>query len=181
MNIRFVSDNYFMCCGLSTSRIAASTIRTHADIDGYLRAHPPHLDLIIAVENLLLRDYFIAQARRLRIRFMILLPDIMQDRCFRMGEVVFSSLACTSRYLTTLPRYFGHKRQNVLTPRETDFMQVFHLQNINIARLMNISEKTASGHRINIQNKLGMRMRNSLAMLRIKAAISRSGACPSPR
>lgn len=105
---------------------------------------------------------------------MVLMQDIIKDHCFKIGGVVFSSLECTPHYIQKIAHYFPMQRQSVLTRRELDILDIFHLQNVNIARELNISQKTASGHRVNIQHKLRMKSKNTLAMLRIKTAISRS-------
>ncbi|MGL4726821.1 MAG: LuxR C-terminal-related transcriptional regulator [Scandinavium sp.] len=149
-------------------------IACKSDIDSYLSDYNPANYLVVGIENLFLRDYFINKVNQLSIKYMVLMQDIIKDHCFKIGDVVFSSMECTPHYIQKIARYFPKPRQNVLTQRELDILDVFHLQNVKIARELDISQKTASGHRVNIQHKLRMKSKNTLAMLRIKTAISRS-------
>ncbi|MDX6019346.1 LuxR C-terminal-related transcriptional regulator [Scandinavium sp. V105_16] len=174
MNISFVSDNFYLCTGIESQLFDSHQITCKHDIDMYLQAYNPENYLVVGIENLFLRDYFIKTVKRLNVKYMILMQDIIKDHCFKIGDVVFSSLECSPHYIQKIVRYFPKPRQNVLTQRELDILDVFHLQNVKIARELDISQKTASGHRVNIQHKLRMKSKNTLAMLRIKTAISRS-------
>jgi Response regulator containing a CheY-like receiver domain and an HTH DNA-binding domain len=174
MNISFVSDNYYLCSGIESQVFATHQISNKQEIDGYLKAYNPAHYLVVGIENLFLRDDFIKKLNRLNVKYMVLMQDIIKDHCFKIGDVVFSSLECSPHYIQKIARYFPKPRQNVLTQRELDILDVFHLQNVKIARELDISQKTASGHRVNIQHKLRMKSKNTLAMLRIKTAISRS-------
>ena len=174
MNISFVSDNYYLCSGIESQVFDAYQISSSQEIDGYLKTHNPAHYLVVGIENLFLRDDFIKKLNSLNVKYMVLMQDIIKDHCFKIGDVVFSSLECSPHYIQKIARYFPKPRQNVLTQRELDILDVFHLKNVKIARELDISQKTASGHRVNIQHKLRMKSKNTLAMLRIKTAISRS-------
>lgn len=174
MNISFVSDNFYLCTGIESQVFDSHQISDKRDIDAYLESYNQDNYLVVGIENLFLRDYFIKKVNQLHLKYMILMQDIIKDHCFKIGDVVFSSMECTPHYIQKIVRYFPKPRQNVLTQRELDILEVFHLQNVKIARELDISQKTASGHRVNIQHKLRMKSKNTLAMLRIKTAISRS-------
>ncbi|MGU3415347.1 LuxR C-terminal-related transcriptional regulator [Enterobacteriaceae bacterium C34A] len=174
MHISFVSDNYYLCSGIESQTFDSHQITSRRSIDAYLQSCHPDRYLVVGIENLFLRDYFIKKVNQLSLQYMVLMQDIIKDHCFKIGDVVFSSLECSPHYLQKIVRVFPKPRQNVLTQRELDILDVFHLQNVKIARALDISQKTASGHRVNIQHKLRMKSKNALAMLRIKAAISRS-------
>lgn len=174
MNIHFVSDNYYLCAGIESQVFDTHQITSKRSIDAWLQScHRDHY-LVIGIENLFLRDYVIKKVNQLSLQYMVLMQDIIKDHCFKIGGVVFSSLECTPHYIQKIAHYFPTQRQSVLTRRELDILDIFHLQNVNIARELDISQKTASGHRVNIQHKLRMKSKNTLAMLRIKTAISRS-------
>lgn len=174
MNINFVSDNFYLCSGIESQVFDSHQITSKRGIDVYLQSYNKENYLVVGIENLFLRDHFIKKVNKLGLKYMILMQDIIKDHCFKIGDVVFSSLECTPHYIQKIARYFPKPRQNILTQRELDILDVFHLQNVRIARELDISQKTASGHRVNIQHKLRMKSKNTLAMLRIKTAISRS-------
>lgn len=174
MSISFVSDNHYLCAGIESQVFDSHKIISKNDIDMYLQSYNPSNYLVVGIENLFLRDYFIKKVNTLSLKYMVLMQDIIKDHCFKIGDVVFSSMECSPHYIQKIVRYFPKPRQNILTQRELDILEVFHLQNVKIARELDISQKTASGHRVNIQHKLRMKSKNTLAMLRIKTAISRS-------
>lgn len=174
MNLSFVSDNFYLCTGLESQVFDTCQITSKNDIDCYLASYSTPHYLVVGIENLFLRDYFIKQVNKCSIKYMVLMQDIIKDHFFKIGDVVFSSLNCTPHTIQNIARYLPKSRHNVLTQREMDILDIFHLQNVTIARELDISQKTASGHRVNIQHKLRMKTKNTLAMLRLKTAISRS-------
>nr|WP_226882916.1 LuxR C-terminal-related transcriptional regulator [Enterobacter hormaechei] len=50
-------------------------------------------------------------------------------------------------------------------------MKLFHLENHEIAKKLQLSQKTTSAYRVRIIEKLNMRSKNILAMTRVKSAI----------
>ena len=50
-------------------------------------------------------------------------------------------------------------------------LKLFHLENHEIAKKLQLSQKTTSTYRVRILEKLNMRSKNILAMTRVKSAI----------
>lgn len=173
MSINFVSDNYYLCNGIKSSLFNTRLIQNHLDIEQFFRNYRPYQQLVVAINNLYLLDDFISRVNKLKIYCIVLMQDVLKDHAFRIGNITFSSLYCSAHFILNISHQPLPSHLQLLTQREMDFMDLFHLQNVTIAKTLDISQKTASGHRINIQNKLRMKSRNSLAMLRMKSVLSR--------
>ncbi len=68
-------------------------------------------------------------------------------------------------------RFYRALRTHSFTRREYDVLKLFHLENHEIAKKLQLSQKTTSTYRVRILEKLNMRSKNILAMTRVKSAI----------
>ncbi|EOZ1475788.1 TPA: response regulator transcription factor [Enterobacter hormaechei subsp. steigerwaltii] len=170
MNFLFISDNYYLCQGVSSSLTSTHLIRDDADIhdlDGVDQA----MDFIIAIEQDKLRNKTIRQVKKVKCDYIVLMHEIEANRAVRIDNIIFSSMHFTAHPFQQLMRFYRALRTHSFTRREYDVLKLFHLENHEIAKKLQLSQKTTSTYRMRILEKLNMRSKNILAMTRVKSAI----------
>lgn len=169
-NAIFLSDNYYLCQGVSCSRFNVRLIRDSSDIDS-LYCVSPFWDFIIAIEQDNLRNRVIKQIKALKSKYIVLLDEIEPEQHVKIDNVIYSSLHFKLQPLQQLVSFFSVLKPRSFTPREIDVLKLFHLENHKIASRLKLSQKTTSTYRGQILEKLNVRTKNTLAMHRIKSAI----------
>ncbi|MEG7493089.1 LuxR C-terminal-related transcriptional regulator [Enterobacter hormaechei] len=170
MNFLFISDNYYLCHGVSSSLTSTHLIRDDADIhdlDGVDQA----MDFIIAIEQDKLRNKTIRQVKKVKRDYIVLMHEIEANRAVRIDNIIYSSIHFTAHPFQQLMRFYRALRTHSFTRREYDVLKLFHLENHEIAKNLQLSQKTTSAYRVRIIEKLNMRSKNILAMTRVKSAI----------
>ena len=170
MNFLFISDNYYLCHGVSSSLTSTHLIRDDADIhdlDGVDQA----MDFIIAIEQDKLRNKTIRQVKKVKCDYIVLMHEIEANRAVRIDNIIYSSMHFTAHPFQQLMRFYRALRTHSFTRREYDVLKLFHLENHEIAKKLHLSQKTTSTYRVRILEKLNMRSKNILAMTRVKSAI----------
>ena len=72
MNFLFISDNYYLCHGVSSSLTSTCLIRDDADIHDLNRLDPA-MDFIIAIEQDKLRNKTIQQVKKVKRDYIVLM------------------------------------------------------------------------------------------------------------
>lgn len=91
MNFLFISDNYYLCHGVSSSLTSTHLIRDDADIhdlDGVDQA----MDFIIAIEQDKLRNKTIRQVKKVKRDYIVLMHEIEANRAVRIDNIIYSSM-----------------------------------------------------------------------------------------
>ena len=170
MNFLFISDNYYLCQGVSSALTSIHLIRDDADIhdlDGVDQA----MDFIIAIEQDKSRNKTIRQVKKVKRDYIVLMHEIEANRAVRIDNIIYSSMHFTAHPFQQLMRFYRALRTHSFTRREYDVLKLFHLENHEIAKKLQLSQKTTSTYRVRILEKLNMRSKNILAMTRVKSAI----------
>ena len=170
MNFLFISDNYYLCQGVSSALTSTHLIRDDADIhdlDGVDQA----MDFIIAIEQDKLRNKTIRQVKKVKRDYIVLMHEIEANRAVRIDNIIYSSMHFTAHPFQQLMRFYRALRTHSFTRREYDVLKLFHLDNHEIAKRLQLSQKTTSTYSVRILEKLYMRSKNILAMTRVKSAI----------
>ncbi|MEG6214202.1 LuxR C-terminal-related transcriptional regulator [Enterobacter quasihormaechei] len=131
----------------------------------------PTLDFIIAIEQDTLRNSTIQQVKKIRRDYIVLMHEIEANRAVRIDNIIYSSMHFSVHPFQQLMRFYRALRTHSFTRREYDVLKLFHLENHEIAKKLQLSEKTTSTYRVKILEKLNMRAKNILAMSRVKSAI----------
>ena len=95
MNFLFISDNYYLCHGVSSSLTSTHLIRDDADIhdlDGVDQA----MDFIIAIEQDKLRNKTIRQVKKVKRDYIVLMHEIEANRAVRIDNIIYSSMHFTA-------------------------------------------------------------------------------------
>ncbi|MBE3468022.1 response regulator transcription factor [Enterobacter cloacae complex sp. P15RS] len=170
MNFIFISDNYYLCRGVSSAMTSTHLIRDKKDIRD-LDEVDPTLDFIIAIEQDTLRNSTIQQVKKIRRDYIVLMHEIEANRAVRIDNIIYSSMHFSVHPFQQLMRFYRALRTHSFTRREYDVLKLFHLENHEIAKKLQLSQKTTSTYRVKILEKLNMRAKNILAMSRVKSAI----------
>ncbi|MBE0231610.1 LuxR C-terminal-related transcriptional regulator [Enterobacter hormaechei] len=170
MNFIFISDNYYLCHGVSSSLTSTHLIRDEEDIH-HLYEVDPELDFIIAIEQDKLRNKTIQQVKKVKRDYIVLMHEIEANSAVRIDNIIYSSMHFTAHPFQQLMRFYRALRTHSFTRREYDVLKLFHMENHKIAKKLQLSQKTTSTYRVRILEKLNMRSKNILAMTRIKSAI----------
>ena len=170
MNFIFISDNYYLCRGVSSAMTSTHLIRDKKDIND-LDEVDPTLDFIIAIEQDTLRNSTIQQVKKIRRDYIVLMHEIEANRAVRIDNIIYSSMHFSVHPFQQLMRFYRALRTHSFTRREYDVLKLFHLENHEIAKKLQLSQKTTSTYRVKILEKLNMRAKNILAMSRVKSAI----------
>ncbi|WP_331397766.1 LuxR C-terminal-related transcriptional regulator [Enterobacter quasihormaechei] len=131
----------------------------------------PTLDFIIAIEQDTLRNSTIQQVKKIRRDYIVLMHEIEANRAVRIDNIIYSSMLFSVHPFQQLMRFYRALRTHSFTRREYDVLKLFHLENHEIAKKLQLSQKTTSTYRVKILEKLNMRAKNILAMSRVKSAI----------
>ncbi|MEG5693512.1 MULTISPECIES: LuxR C-terminal-related transcriptional regulator [Enterobacter] len=131
----------------------------------------PTLDFIIAIEQDTLRNSTIQQVKKIRRDYIVLMHEIEANRAVRIDNIIYSSMHFSVHPFQQLMRFYRALRTHSFTRREYDVLKLFHLENHEIAKKLQLSQKTTSTYRVKILEKLNMRAKNILAMSRVKSAI----------
>ncbi|WP_254208986.1 LuxR C-terminal-related transcriptional regulator [Enterobacter hormaechei] len=137
------------------------------DLDGVDQA----MDFIIAIEQDKLRNKTIRQVKKVKRDYIVLMHEIEANRAVRIDNIIYSSMHFTAHPFQQLMRFYRALRTHSFTRREYDVLKLFHLENHEIAKKLQLSQKTTSTYRVRIIEKLNMRSKNILAMTRVKSAI----------
>ncbi|EML1552021.1 LuxR C-terminal-related transcriptional regulator [Enterobacter hormaechei] len=170
MNFIFISDNYYLCHGVSSALTSTCLIRDDADIHDLNRLDPA-MDFIIAIEQDKLRNKTIQQVKKVKRDYIVLMHEIEANSAVRIDNIIYSSMHFTAHPFQQLMRFYRALRTHSFTRREYDVLKLFHMENHEIAKKLKLSQKTTSTYRVRILEKLNMRSKNILAMSRIKSAI----------
>ncbi|PNC15681.1 hypothetical protein CK477_00950 [Enterobacter cloacae] len=170
MNFIFISDNYYLCRGVSSAMTSTHLIRDKKDIHDLDKVDPT-LDFIIAIEQDTLRNSTIQQVKKIRRDYIVLMHEIEANRAVRIDNIIYSSMHFSVHPFQQLMRFYRALRTHSFTRREYDVLKLFHLENHEIAKKLQLSQKTTSTYRVKILEKLNMRAKNILAMSRVKSAI----------
>lgn len=170
MNFLFISDNYYLCHGVASPLTATHWIHDDGDIHD-LDAVDPAMDFIIAIEQDKLRNKTIRQVKKVKRDYIVLMHEIEANRAVRIDNIIYSSMHFTAHPFQQLMRFYRALRTHSFTRREYDVLKLFHLENHEIAKKLQLSQKTTSTYRVRILEKLNMRSKNILAMTRVKSAI----------
>jgi len=168
----FLSDNYFYCGGLNNEKISSIFISRMMDVDLFITKLHPKDHVVVYFDSDAFLSYFLTRAKSVTLSFILLLKDIKKNSAFRINNVLFSSFYNSEWYLTNKLDVFGYVGKPKLTKREIDMLNVYHLKNKDMADCLNISHKTCSGHRNNIKRKFNLRLKNSLALVRIMQVVT---------
>ncbi|MEM0703460.1 LuxR C-terminal-related transcriptional regulator [Enterobacter quasihormaechei] len=131
----------------------------------------PTLDFIIAIEQDTLRNSTIQQVKKIRRDYIVLMHEIEANRAVRIDNIIYSSMHFSVHPFQQLMRFYRALRTHSFTRREYDVLKLFHLENHEIAKKLQLSQKTTSTYRVKILEKLNMRAKNIVAMSRVKSAI----------
>lgn len=140
MNFLFISDNYYLCHGVSSSLTSTHLIRDDADIhdlDGVDQA----MDFIIAIEQDKLRNKTIRQVKKVKRDYIVLMHEIEANRAVRIDNIIYSSMHFTAHPFQQLMRFYRALRTHSFTRREYDVLKLFHLENHEIAKKLQLSQK----------------------------------------
>lgn len=170
MNFLFISDNYYLCTGVSSAQAATQLIRDDDDIR-CLNQVNTDLEFIIAIEQDKLRNNTIKQVKRLKQDYIVLMHEIAANSAVRIDNIIYSSMYFSAPPFPQLTRFYRALRRHSFTRREYDVLNLFHMENHQIAKKLKLSQKTTSTYRVRIQEKLNMRSKNILALTRMKSAI----------
>ncbi|TXT99510.1 DNA-binding response regulator [Enterobacter hormaechei] len=170
MNFLFISDNYYLCHGVASPLTATHWIHDDGDIHA-LDGVDPAMDFIIAIEQDKLRNKTIRQVKKVKRDYIVLMHEIEANRAVRIDNIIYSSMHFTAHPFQQLMRFYRALRTHSFTRREYDVLKLFHLENHEIAKKLQLSQKTTSTYRVRILEKLNMRSKNILAMTRVKSAI----------
>lgn len=170
MNFLFISDNYYLCTGVSSAQAATRLIRDDEDIRSLYQVDP-ELNFIIAIEQDTLRNSTIRHVKALKKDYIVLMHEIEANSAVRIDNIIYSSMYFSAHPFHQLMRFFRALRTHSFTRREYDVLNLFHMENHQIAKKLQLSQKTTSTYRVRIQEKLNMRSKNILALTRMKSAI----------
>lgn len=170
MRFLFISDNYYLCSGVSNSQISTLLLRDDQDIYNLCEADPG-LDFVIAVEQDNLRNKTITQVKSVKRDYIVLMHEIEANCAVRIDNIIYSSMHFDTYPFQQLMRFYRALRTHSFTRREYDVLKLFHMENHEIAKKLHLSQKTTSTYRVKILEKLNMRSKNILAMTRMKSAI----------
>ena len=105
MNFLFISDNYYLCHGVSSSLTSTHLIRDDADIhdlDGVDQA----MDFIIAIEQDKLRNKTIRQVKKVKRDYIVLMHEIEANSAVRIDNIIYSSMHFTAHPFQQLMRFY---------------------------------------------------------------------------
>lgn len=97
--------------------------------------------------------------------------EIEANSAVRIDNIIYSSMYFSAHPFKQLMRFYRALRRHSFTRREYDVLNLFHMENHQIAKKLKLSQKTTSTYRVRIQEKLNMRSKNILALTRMKSAI----------
>ncbi len=86
MNFLFISDNYYLCHGVSSSLTSTHLIRDDADIHDFLMGSNQAMDFIIAIEQDKLRNKTIRQVKKVKRDYIVLMHEIEANRAVRIDK-----------------------------------------------------------------------------------------------
>lgn len=170
MKFVFISDNYYLCTGVSSAQASTRLIRDDEDIRSLYQVDP-ELDFIIAIEQDTLRNNTIRHVKALKKDYIVLMHEIEANSAVRIDNIIYSSMYFNAHPFHQLMRFYRALRKHSFTRREYDVLNLFHMENHQIAKKLQLSQKTTSTYRVRIQEKLNMRSKNILALTRMKSAI----------
>jgi len=170
MSAILLSDNYYLCSGIQSSKVATLFICGELEIEK-LRKTNVFTNVIIAIEQDSLRNNVIRAIKKARSRYIVLLKAIESDSYVKIDNIIYSSLRFNLQPLQYLVKFYHSLHQQAFTRREYDVLKLVHLENKKIAKRLKLSQKTTSTYRVKIQEKMHMRAKNQLAMHRVKSAI----------
>lgn len=171
MIFHVLSDNYFYCEGIRSSHTSVHFVPTSDAISRFYDAFSGNNLLIIAIENMYLRNETIERCHCAKAKYIVLLEDMIKNDWFVIDNVIYSSLSSSQQHLRKIISAPEMNRRERLTPRELNVLPHVHLSNMRMASLLNLSHKTASGYKVIIKRKLKMKAYNALALTRVKNAI----------
>lgn len=180
-----ISDNYYFLAGIESNNILPIYLSNNSDICDVLMSSILGGNVIIAVECIRLRVQIIEVIRSQITHYYVLMPEILKNRYFKIGEVIFASMNLTTQFLNHITTIKTTKPGYLLTLRESQVLDFFYLKNNSIARILALSEKTISAYRRSILVKFKLDTANHMAMIRIQKSIAhcniqhhiRGGAC----
>ena len=114
MNFLFISDNYYLCHGVSSSLTSTHLIRDDADIH-HLYEVDPELDFIIAIEQDKLRNKTIRQVKKVKRDYIVLMHEIEANRAVRIDNIIYSSMHFTAHPFQQLMRFYRALRTHSFT------------------------------------------------------------------
>ena len=168
MKSLFVSDDYYLATGIDGLGLDSFHLSSNDDVNQTLWKGYAVDVIIVAVYCEKRRQQIVSAMNKYERHCIVLLQDIMDNHHFKVGNITYASFNCSIYYLKRIIIEGIGKPAQKFTRREMQILSLFHLRNADIAKKFNISQKTASGYRISIQNKLRMKSKNNIANIRLK-------------
>ena len=173
MKILFISDNSYFCMGVGPSGISSYHIEARADFHGITQRYNEYTFFIIAVKNPRIRSCLIKDARRKKVKCIVMLDDIVKGHHFKLCDIIYASSNYNLDQIKQLFVCYAANKQIQFTLREQYVFNLLHLSNNHIADTLRISVKNVSGYRRSIVNKMMLKNRNGLTMFRKVPEVSR--------
>ncbi|MCS2169602.1 LuxR C-terminal-related transcriptional regulator [Scandinavium sp. TWS1a] len=164
----FISDNIFLCAG--ATMYGADYVYYANNYKNHLRYSPLNREhtAIVAIEDVILRECILAKLTGFVNLIILLDNDLNNNACLKIGAVIYVSSKATPSKINYIITNKHCYRDLHLSARERMVLELSYLKNTDLSERLNISIKTCSAHRINLQNKLHVRYTNAIAMERIR-------------
>ncbi|EKS6650384.1 TPA: response regulator transcription factor [Enterobacter hormaechei subsp. hoffmannii] len=167
-----LSDNYYFLTGIKSSKNLPIHLSHNSNLQERLAPSSLVGNIIIAVECIQLRIETIEFIKSQTSHYYVLLPEIIKNKHFKIGEVIYASMKLTTEYLHRITTIKTSRPRYLLTQRESQILELSYLKNISIARILSLSEKTISTYRRSISSKFNLNLTNHMAMIRIQKTIA---------